>query len=157
MLLILMGASCTGKSSAAECISKEKNLRVFTGKDYLRLGRSESEARKKFDEMLKEASSSREWTERSLLYIITDISDIDKIKSEHAVRVLFTADTALVKERFSRRMNGHLPKPLEMMLEKQLKNWENVSSDLSLDTTELKPQEITNTIMSFCEKNMILN
>ena len=154
MLLVFMGASCTGKSSAADRISRDRNLRIFTGKDYLRLDKNENEARKKFKEMLYGASCSKDWTEESLIYIMTDKDDSESLKlSEHAVFVLFKADPSLVKERFSERMKGSLPKPLEMMLEKQIKNWENVSCDLSFDTTDLKPDEITKRIIRFCEKD----
>lgn len=157
MLLIFMGASCTGKSSAAERIRSERNLSVYSGKDYLRLSKNEVEARKKFNEMLHEASCSSGWADNSLIYIVTDRNDAEKLNlAEHAVFVHFTADASVVKERFSGRMNGNLPKPLELMLEKQLKNWENAESDLSLDTTVLKTEDITEKIISFCEKEMIL-
>lgn len=157
MLLIFMGASCTGKSTAADSIGREKNLSIYTGKDYLRLSKNEIEASKKFNAMLHEASSSSGWSDKSLIYIVTDRNDAEKLTlSEHAVSVHFTAEPALVKERFSRRMNGNLPKPIEVMLEKQLNSWENVHSDLSLDTTDLKPDEITEKIIYFCENAMAL-
>lgn len=158
MLLIFMGASCTGKSSAAEMIRKDMNIQVFTGKDYLRLHKNESEARNKFDEMLNKASLSSGWADDSLIYIVTETAELQKLKpAEHALFVLFTADPSLIKERFAGRMKGNLPKPLEMMLEKQMKNWEDVRSDLSFETTDTKTDEIKEKIISYCENRTVIS
>ncbi|WP_291561207.1 MULTISPECIES: hypothetical protein [unclassified Clostridium] len=44
MLFIFMGASCTGKSSAADELKELMDVQVYTGKDYLRMAKNENEA-----------------------------------------------------------------------------------------------------------------
>lgn len=46
----LIGESCTGKSTLAEKIMAALGAEIVTGKDYLRLARSESEAAALFTE-----------------------------------------------------------------------------------------------------------
>ena len=48
MLICLMGPSCTGKSTLASTLHASKNIAVSAGKDYLRLAKSEGEARRLF-------------------------------------------------------------------------------------------------------------
>lgn len=40
MLYIFMGQSCTGKSTVAEKLKEFVNAEVYTGKDYLRMGKT---------------------------------------------------------------------------------------------------------------------
>jgi uridine kinase len=53
MIIGIFGASCTGKSSIADEISKRTGAKLFTGKDYLKFAKSEAEARREFIDMLK--------------------------------------------------------------------------------------------------------
>ena len=61
MLICLMGPSCTGKSTLAATLRTAQNFSVVSGKDYLRLAKSESEARRLFIEKLAAAQSSVRW------------------------------------------------------------------------------------------------
>jgi len=54
-------------------------------------------------------------------YVISDKKDIAKIKFiDDAITVNFIADAEIINSRFAQRMNGNLPKPVEIMIEKQL-------------------------------------
>ena len=44
MLIAIIGESCTGKSTLADKLKQDFNAAVYTGKDYLRLAKSPSEA-----------------------------------------------------------------------------------------------------------------
>lgn len=151
MLLVLMGPSCTGKSTVADYLKKNSGVEVYTGKDYLRLAKNENEAWKKFSEKLLEATIGKDISNESVIYIITEKNMVSRIQGfNNTTFIKFTAEYDVVKERFARRMNGNLPKPLEKMLEKQLGEWENVGCDLCIDTTKSEIEEqirkITETI-----------
>lgn len=148
MLLIFMGPSCTGKSTAAESLKKDNDIQIYTGKDYLRFAKTENEAWKKFNEKLIEASNSKELSVKSIIYVISVRNIINKLQAlDNAIFVKFTANLDTIKLRFSERMNGNLPKPLEKMLEKQLKEWEDISSNLCVDTTNTEPTELIKKII----------
>lgn len=61
-----MGGNCTGKSTVAKLIAK-KRRRNISGKDYLRMAKSESEAVSIFKAKLSEAA-----TKQNVIYIITE-------------------------------------------------------------------------------------
>ena len=56
MLIGIIGENCSGKSTLASSIKKEIGAEVITGKDYLRMAKSESEAVALFKERLKKAA-----------------------------------------------------------------------------------------------------
>lgn len=152
MLLIFMGPSCTGKSTLSEIFKKYENLEVYSGKDYLRFSKNENEAWKKFNEKLYEVSNNKGLSSKSIIYIITDKDIIKRLQSfDKAIFVKFTANLDTIKERFAKRMNGNLPNPLEKMLERQLKDWEGISSDLCVDTSSTEAAELVKKIIEIAE------
>ncbi len=93
MLLIFMGASCTGKSTVAEVLKEDIDMEVYTGKDYLRFAKNENEAWNIFNEKLLEASNIKGFSSKSIIYIISDKNILTKLKSfDNAIFVKFTAD-----------------------------------------------------------------
>ena len=44
MVIAIIGENCSGKSTLAEAIKEEFDAEIITGKDYLRMAKSESEA-----------------------------------------------------------------------------------------------------------------
>lgn len=66
-----MGGSCTGKSTAAKLIAKNGAV-ILSGKDYLRMAKSESEAASIFKAKLSEAV-----TKQNVIYIITEKEQMD--------------------------------------------------------------------------------
>ena len=113
MVIGIIGENCTGKSTLAEEIQKRLGGEIVTGKDYLRLAKSESMAAALFRKKLKEAL-----TGDAVLYVISEQDQV-KLLPEGAVRILVRADIETVKERFKARMRGDLPAPVAQMLERK--------------------------------------
>lgn len=113
MVIGIIGENCTGKSTLAAEIQKRLGGEIVTGKDYLRLAKSESMAAALFRKKLKEAL-----TGDAVLYVISE-QDQAKLLPEGAVRILVKADIETIKERFKARMRGNLPAPVALMLERK--------------------------------------
>ena len=109
MVIAIIGENCSGKSVLAEQIGNTIGAEIVTGKDYLRMAKSESEAEHLFKEKLKAA------TVENIVYVISEKEHLNLLPSE-AMRILVKADTDTIKERFKKRMNGNLPLPVEQML-----------------------------------------
>ena len=113
MVVGIIGESCTGKSTLAEKLKAQLNAEVYTGKDYLRLAKNEAIAKKLFVKRLEAAVSGE-----SIIYVISEKEHL-ALLPEGAVRILMTADLALIEERFAQRMRGVLPQPVKTMLERK--------------------------------------
>ena len=111
MVIAIIGENCAGKSTLAEAVKAELGGEVITGKDYLRMAKSEAEAEKLFREKLKNAVDGE-----NVIYVISEKEHI-ALLPEGAVRVLVYCDLDTIKERFRARMRGNLPLPVEKMLE----------------------------------------
>ena len=57
MVIGIIGENCSGKSTLADLIKQELNAEVISGKDYLRMAKSENMAKKLFQEKLHTAVS----------------------------------------------------------------------------------------------------
>ncbi len=139
MVIALIGENCTGKSTLAEMINSKLNGEIMSGKDYLRLAKSESIAAMQFKKKLKEAVSGED-----LIYVITE-KDHLAFLPEGAVRVLVTADLETIRERFKARMHGVLPPPVEKMLEMKHGCFDAGEYEYRFKSGEDDPE-------SFCEK-----
>lgn len=136
MLYIFMGQSCTGKSTAAEKLKEQTGAEIFSGKDYLRMAKNEDEAWRLFFDKLSEAASGSNASGESVIYLLAEISQLDRIIDlQGARKVKFTASLDTIKSRFAERMHGRLPSPVEMMLTRQYEEWEPVQADILIDTT----------------------
>ena len=113
MLFCIIGENCSGKTTLANEIRKEIDAEVITGKDYLRLAKTESEAVALFRDRLRDAVSGE-----NIIYVISEPEHLDLLP-DGAVRILVSADIDTIKERFRARMHGNLPAPVEQMLEKK--------------------------------------
>ena len=113
MLIGIIGENCCGKSTLASAIQKEIDAEVITGKDFLRMAKSESEAAALFKEKLLNAVSGE-----NIIYVISEPEHI-QLLPDGAVRILVYADIDTIKERFKERMHGNLPAPVAQMLEKK--------------------------------------
>ena len=111
MLIGIIGENCSGKSTLAAAIRQAVSAEIITGRDYLRMAKSESEAVRLFREKLLGAVSGE-----NLIYVISEPEQI-RLLPEGAVRILVRADLDSIKERFRLRMRGNLPAPVEKMLE----------------------------------------
>jgi len=141
MLFILMGPSSTGKSSIATELNKELKGEIYTGKDYLRFAKNKNYAWNKFKSEL--VKISKEDISSSIIYVTTEKEDILKLRDiKNAKFIKILSDLETLKSRFSKRMGGNLPKSVEEMLKRQLKEWEEVESDLCINTSVKKDKKI---------------
>ena len=135
MLFIFMGESCTGKSSIATKVSESMNIKVYTGKDFLKLSKNQDEAWNIFSNQMNRASAHDSLSE-SIIYVITERDMLSKLQKYECKKIKFEADLDIIKSRFTERMNNRLPKPIETMLERKHKEWMDVSGDLTINTTK---------------------
>ncbi len=127
MVIGIIGENCTGKSTVAEHLKSKINAQVFTGKDYLRLAKSEEEAKRLFREKLNAAVDGED-----IIFVIAE-SELLKLLPDDAIRILVTADIEVIKERFAKRMNGRLPEPVAKMLEKKHGCFDSIEYDIHVD------------------------
>lgn len=127
MVIGIMGENCSGKSTLAEEIQKTIGARIITGKDYLRLAKTESEAEKRFTETLKDAM-----TGENVIYVISEKEHM-RFLPDGAMRILVKADMDTIKARFRQRMHGHLPAPVEQMLERKHGMFDHEAHDYAFD------------------------
>ena len=113
MLIGIIGENCSGKSTLAEKMKDVLGAEIMTGKDYLRMAKSESEAVSLFQEKLRNAVSGD-----NLIYVISE-PEHAALLPEGAVRILVSADLDTIKKRFQQRMRGNLPAPVAQMLERK--------------------------------------
>ncbi len=113
MVIGIIGESCTGKSTLAEKINEKIPCEIYTGKDYLRLAKSEGIALKMFEKKLEDAVNGE-----NIIYVISEPQHLHLLP-EKAIRILVTADLEQIKERFAKRMKGTLPPPVTAMLEQK--------------------------------------
>ncbi len=126
MVIGIFGESCTGKSTLAEKLKEKIGAEVYTGKDYIRLAKSEQIAKRMFIKKLSEAVSGE-----NIIYVISEKEHLPLLP-EGAYRVLVTADIETIKERFKSRMRGVLPPPVEMMLQKKHGCFDGEKCDLHM-------------------------
>ena len=67
MLISIFGESCTGKSTLADKLAAKYDATIYTGKDYLRLAKNETIARKLFQKKLTEAVNGE-----NIIYVIAE-------------------------------------------------------------------------------------
>ena len=136
MVIGIIGENCSGKSTLAEAIKNAIGAEIVTGKDYLRMAKSESEAVKLFQAKLKDAIAGE-----NIIYVISEKEHINFLPDE-AVKILVKADIDAIKERFKARMHGNLPTPVEQMLIRKHGMFDNGAYDYQYDGVSGDPSEI---------------
>lgn len=123
MLISIFGESCTGKSTLADKLAAKYDATIYTGKDYLRLAKNETIARKLFQKKLTEAVNGE-----NIIYVIAEKDHLNLLP-EGCTRILVTADLDTIKARFAQRMRGNLPAPVAAMLERSYGMFDAVPHD----------------------------
>ena len=136
MVIGIIGENCTGKSTLANELNKFLNAEIITGKDYLRMAKSESEATVLFKEKLKQAMLSG-----NIIYVISEKEHIGLLP-EGAIKILVVAELESIKERFKARMHGNLPTPVEQMLERKHGMFDDGAYDFRFDSSKDVIEEI---------------
>ena len=130
MVIGIFGESCTGKSTLANKIAANLPCEIYTGKDYLRLAKNENIAKALFQKKLTAAL-----TGEHILYVISEPEHLPLLP-QGSLRILVTADLALIKSRFAQRMRGSLPAPVAAMLEKKHGCFDGTPHDLHVISGE---------------------
>ena len=110
MVIGVIGENFSGKSTLASALKKTIGAEIFTGKDYLRMAKSEREAEQAFRAKLQDALVGAH-----IVYVISEAEHV-KLLPDGAIRILVQADIETIKTRFKNRMHGNLPPPVEQML-----------------------------------------
>ena len=92
MVFGIIGENYSGKSTLADKMRTEFGAEIVTGKDYLRMAKSENEAISLFREKLRKAVSGE-----NIIYVIADPEHV-KLLPDGAIRILRTADLETIKE-----------------------------------------------------------
>ncbi len=129
MLIAIIGENCVGKSTLANKLNEKLDGKIFTGKDYLRLEKNPLIATETFKKVLQASVSGD-----NIIYLITDQEHLDLLP-EGAFKIVLTAELETIKTRFTERMRGNLPMPVEKMLEAKHGMYDNLECDLKLDAT----------------------
>lgn len=137
MVIAIFGESCTGKSTLAEELKGRLEARVFSGKDFLRLAKSESQAKAEFRALLVRAA---EETGETVIYVISEPEHLEFLP-QNCVRVLVTAPLEEICRRFAKRTGGRLPDPVRAMLERRHGCFDQVPCDLHLVSGEGSVQD----------------
>ena len=144
MVICLFGESCTGKSTIAGKIKARIGAKIFTGKDWVKLAKSEPEAKHIFVELLK----THELDNDLIIYVITEKEHL-ALLPERATKILVTAELSVIKERFAKRMNGNLPVPVAAALEKKHGMFDGEKHDLLIVDGEEPLSAVCDKIISF--------
>ena len=136
MVIGIIGENCSGKSTLAEKMKEKLGAEIVSGKDYLRMAKSETEARALFQEKLRKAVAGD-----NIIYVISE-AELISLLPDGAVRILVTADLDTIKERFKARMHGVLPAPVAGMLEKKHGMFDHGDYDYRFDSTTDDPADL---------------
>lgn len=128
MLIAIIGENCVGKSTLAGKLNEKLAAKIYSGKDYLRLGKSPSAAAESFKRLLENSV-----TGENVIYLITEKEHLSLLP-QGAFKIVLTAELHVIKERFKARMRGNLPLPLEKMLEAKHGMYDDMECDLKLDS-----------------------
>ena len=142
MVIGIIGENCSGKSTLAEEIKNAIGAEIITGKDYLRMAKSDSEAELLFRAKLKDAAAGE-----NVIYVISEKEHIGLLP-DGAVRILVKTDIETIKERFKARMHGNLPAPVEQMLIRKHGMFDDGTYDYQFDGGSGDTSEICSDIKS---------
>ena len=146
MVIRIFGESCTGKSTLAQKIAQRISCDLYTGKDYLRLAKNESDAKAMFQKKLENSVNGE-----NIIYVISEMEHMSFLPYK-SIRILVTADLNLIKSRFAQRMHGNLPAPVAAMLEKKHGCFDGEPCDLHVITGETDIDVICEEIVNLIKK-----
>ena len=136
MVIALFGDSCTGKSTIAAALAPSLSAEVFSGKDYLKLAKSESMAAALFQKKLR--------GEETILYVISEKDQLALLpEGEEAIERFIRSKC---KGKPLDRETQNLPAPVAAMLERKYGRFETEAHDLRVDTDAVSAEEAANEI-----------
>ena len=143
MVICLFGENCTGKSSIATALAERSSAELLTGKDYLRMAKNESEAKRAFTALLSERIASGQ----PIVYVASEQEQLVLLPAG-VFRVLVTAELPRIKERFAARTGGKLPAPVEAMLERKHGMFDKLPCELHIHTESVSAESAAEQILS---------
>lgn len=143
MVIAIFGDSCTGKSTLAEALAAPLSAEIISGKDYLRLAKSEAVATALFQKKLS--------GDEPLIYVISEPEQL-ALLPDGCVRVLVTASLETIQNRFAARVHGNLPTPVAAMLERKYGRFESEVHDLRIDTDTVSALDAAARILALLEE-----
>lgn len=141
MLIAIVGENCSGKSTLAKALAARLSAETVSGKDWLRMAKSESEALSLFRKKLQAAVFGA-----NLIYVISEAEPLAWLP-EGTVKILVTADLETIKQRFRNRLHGNLPAPVERMLEQKHGMFDGGQYDFHFDGVHGDAQGLCAAIM----------
>ncbi len=138
MNILLFGENCTGKSSVATVLEKDLDMKVYSGKDYLRLAKNPQVALDIFKKSLE--------AEENIIFVAAEREHVDLVPAS-MMKILFTAPLDTKKERFAVRFKGNLPIPVAAMLERKHGMFDDFDCDVKFNG-ELSIDEVVFAIKS---------
>ena len=148
MVFGIIGENCSGKSTLAEKIMETLGGEIITGKDYLRMAKSEGEALSLFREKLRRAVSGD-----NIIYVVADPEHVELLP-DGAVRILVTADLETIRNRFAARMHGTLPRTVALMLERRHGMFDSGEYDYRFDGAAGDANSFCEVRRGSCSRNM---
>ena len=142
MTIGIFGESCTGKSTIAKLLREKTGGSLWSGKDYLRLAKSEDGAKAAFREKMQSGET--------VIYVIAEMEQL-ALLPEDAVRVLVTAELSQILERFALRMRGNLPPPVKAILERKHGCFDGEFCHVHIRSGEESPEEAAEKILKFLD------
>lgn len=136
MLIAIFGENCSGKSTLANALAVGLPAEIISGRDWLRLAKTQAEALTLFRQRLQAAVRGEK-----LIYVISEAEALTWLP-EGTVRILVTADLETIKQRFRARLHGNLPAPVERMLERKHGMFDGGQYDFRFDGTNGDAKEV---------------
>jgi len=145
MVIAVFGESCTGKSTLADSLKQRLGAKVYTGKDFLRLDKSEDRAKAAFAALLSQAAQGEE----DIIYVISEREHL-ALLPEGCLRVLVTAPLEEICRRFAQRTGGTLPPPVRAMLERKHGCFDAEPCDVHVSSGEASVEASCAEILALC-------
>lgn len=142
MVIGIIGENCSGKTTLANSVQAQLGGRVYSGRDYMRFGKSEATAVELFKKELANALNGE-----NIIYVITEKEHV-ALLPDGAVKILVSADIDTIKERFKARMHGVLPQPVALMLEKKHGSFDDGEYDIRYDGVSGDPDQVCRSLIA---------
>lgn len=128
MVIVLMGASGTGKTAVTNELKNRINFKTYSGSDYQRLARNDEEAWAVFVDLLKSNTAD-------IIYMTHEAEKYYKLKDvEGILFIKLQIDLETMKNRYRDRLfMDDLPIYIEEKLEDSFNEWDAVKVEHTFD------------------------
>lgn len=149
MVIAIFGESCTGKSTLAENLKRRLEAELYTGKDFLRLAKSEDQAKAAFQALLVRAAEGPE----IVIYVISEPEHL-ALLPQNCLRVLVTAPLEEICHRFAQRTGGRLPDPVRTMLERRHGCFDSEPCEVHIVSGQNSAEDNCTAVLALCRNHL---